>query len=556
MDALGATQDDAFIKGAESSGVLDRASIDRLTRAKAASQESAVVLAQQLGLIGEDELLNYLAAATGLPTTRANGVDLAAKTLLRGVNPAFLKRSRAFPFSSPDGEVAVAIADPFNRSAVEAIAFKIGRPVSCLIASAREIEAALSDGAPVVYGEIHDTKAANADFEALQDIASGAPVIKVVAGVIEDACARGASDIHFEPRETDLRVRARIDGRLCDLEPIHYSQMLAAISRLKIIAQMDIAESRLPQDGRAKTAVRGRDIDLRISTSPTLYGESVVVRILDRGAVSLDLAALGYAGANRVAFEEALKAPNGLVFVSGPTGSGKTTTLYAALLAINSPAKKIFTVEDPIEYRLKGVNQVQVNPKIGLTFASALRSLLRQDPDIMMVGEIRDAETAQIAVQAALTGHLVLATIHTNSAAATVTRLVDMGVDDYLIESCAGAFVAQRLVGLLCRQCAARAPAPKAIFERFGLSCDDYPTVGKAVGCPHCRSTGYSGRTTISEVIRVTREVADAILRREAAAEIEKIAVAQGMRTMAQDGMVKAAEGVTTIEEVLRAVRT
>lgn len=537
--------------------MLDQASLDRLHRAKGASKESSTILVQQLGLLGEDELLKFLSTITKLSTTKQLGLKLSAETCLPGFNKRFLKSARMFPLELADGRAAVAMADPFNIAAAEAIAYKLEKPVVRLIASLSEVDAALQDFAP----DANTAKAPNAqvsaaDLEALQDLASGAPVIKTVSGIIEKACALGASDIHFEPTETDLRVRMRINGDLQDMEPINYSLKLAAISRLKILARMDIAETRLPQDGRAKAAVRGKDIDLRVSSAPTLHGESIVIRILDRSAMKLDLAALGFSENNRLALEGALSAPNGLVFVSGPTGSGKTTTLYAALLKLNQSTRKIFTVEDPVEYRLAGVNQVQVNPKIGLTFASALRSLLRQDPDIMMVGEIRDGETAQIAVQAALTGHLVLATIHTNSAAATVTRLIDMGVEDYLIASCAGGFAAQRLVGTLCRKCAGSAPAPAKIFERFDVSLNERTTVGRAVGCPDCRGTGYSGRTTVSEIIRVTRDIEEAIARRATAAEIEQIAIAQGARMMIQDGLDKALSGVTSIEEVLRAVRT
>ena len=554
MNVEAGTKSDAFLDAAGAAGVLDRASLERLARAREASRDSSVVLAQHLGLISEEDLLELLSTATGLPTTRSSGIDLKTRSVFPGINRSFLRKSRTFPFETPDGQLAVAIADPFDKSAADAISYKLDRPVSRLIASAREIESALAERSSDDVSDAGDARASRADVDALLDRASGAPVVRAINTAIEDACASGASDIHFEPTETDLRIRFRIDGALRDVAPIPYAQKQAATSRLKILAQLDIAETRLPQDGRAKAVVRGRNVDLRISTAPTLFGESVVVRILDRHAVALDLEALGFDAQNRRALESALAAPNGLVFVSGPTGSGKTTTLYAALTAINSPSKKVFTVEDPVEYRLAGVNQVQVNPKIGLTFASALRSLLRQDPDIMMVGEIRDSETAQIAVQAALTGHLVLATIHTNSAAATVTRLLDMGVEDYLIASCAGALIAQRLVGLLCPKCVERGPAPRALFERFGLTADDFPTTGRAVGCPHCRSTGYAGRTTINEVILVTREIADAIGRRASASEIEEAAIRQGMRTMAQDGLIKAAAGLTSVEEVMRAV--
>lgn len=548
---------DPFATALGEHGMLDQASLDRLIRAKGASKESSTILVQQLGLLGEDELLKFLSTITKLSTTKQLGLKLSAETCLPGFNKRFLKGARVFPLELADGRTAVAMVDPFNISAAEAIAYKLEKPVVRLIASLSEVDAALQDFAPdAETAKAPNAQVSAADLEALQDLASGAPVIKTVSAIIEKACALGASDIHFEPTETDLRVRMRINGDLQDMEPIHYSLKLAALSRLKILARMDIAETRLPQDGRAKAAVRGKDIDLRVSSAPTLHGESIVIRILDRSAMKLDLAALGFSENNRLALESALSAPNGLVFVSGPTGSGKTTTLYAALLKLNQSTRKIFTVEDPVEYRLAGVNQVQVNPKIGLTFASALRSLLRQDPDIMMVGEIRDAETAQIAVQAALTGHLVLATIHTNSAAATVTRLIDMGVEDYLIASCAGGFAAQRLVGTLCRKCAESAPAPTKIFERFGVTIDARSTVGRAVGCPDCRGTGYSGRTTVSEIIRVTREIEEAISRRAAAAEIEEIAISQGARMMIQDGLDKALSGVTSIEEVLRAVRT
>lgn len=547
---------DQFISILIDSGLVDQPSIDRLLRAKGASNESSVILVQQLGLIAEDELVRFLAETTGLDASRTLGLQLVPSADIDRFNRKFLKTARIVPVELADGRAAIAMADPFNEAVAEAVAYKLEKPLVRLIAAVSEIDAALAEP----HGDIASdppgsASASSADIEALQDLASGAPVIRLVSSIIEKASALGASDIHFEPTETGLRVRMRVNGALQDADPIHYSLRLAALSRLKVLARLDIAETRLPQDGRAKVAVRGRDIDLRVSTAPTLHGESIVIRLLDRGSVSLDLKALGFSGENRRAIEAALALPNGLVFVSGPTGSGKTTTLYAALLKLNDPARKVFSVEDPVEYRINGVNQVQVNPKIGLTFASALRSLLRQDPDIMMVGEIRDPETAEIAVQAALTGHLVLATIHTNSAAATVTRLLDMGVEDYLIASCAGAFIAQRLVGVLCRNCAGRAPAPFKILERYGIAAAPDATVGRAAGCAGCRGTGFSGRTTISEIIRVTPEIEDAIARRAGSAEIERIAALQGMRTMAQDGLAKAIEGVTSVEEVLRAVK-
>lgn len=547
---------DAFIAALKEKGLLDQSSVDRLNRARGASSVSSIILIQQLGLVAEDELVRVLCDVTGLDPARKYGDRLSPGDDASRLSAKFLKNIRAVPLDLPNGRLGLAMADPLDDAAAEAIAYKLERPLIRLVAAVSEIDAALAEPRETPTAETaHDGAPSAADLEALQDLASGAPVIRLISAIIEKASVLKASDIHFEPTETHLRVRMRINGALQDMDPVHYSMRTAALSRLKVMARLDISETRLPQDGRAKIAVRGRDIDLRVSTAPTLHGESIVVRLLDRSSVALDLRALGFSDGARETFLAALAQPNGLVFVSGPTGSGKTTTLYAALLTLNDPKRKLFSVEDPVEYRIDGVNQVQVNPKIGLTFATALRSLLRQDPDVMMVGEIRDPETAEIAVQAALTGHLVLATIHTNSAAATVTRLLDMGVEDYLIGTCAAGFVAQRLVGTLCPSCADRAPAPVALLQRYGVELSPSARVGRAVGCPDCRGSGFAGRTTICEVIRVTPEIEEAIARRASAAEIEKLAISQGMRTMARDGLEKALAGITTVEEVLRAVR-
>lgn len=550
------TRADFIIDALKEKGLIDQSSVDRLSRAGAASNDAPIVLIQQLGLVAEDDLLRALCDATGLEPARKFGERLSPGADASRLSAKFLKNVRAVPLDLPDGRTGVAMADPFDDATAEAIAYKLEKPLVRLVAAVSEIDAALAEPREAAVSEtIRGGAPSAADLEALQDLASGAPVIRLISAIIEKASALKASDIHFEPTETQLRVRMRINGALQDMDPVHYSMRTAALSRLKVMARLDISETRLPQDGRAKIAVRGRDIDLRVSTAPTLHGESIVVRLLDRGSVALDLRALGFSDIARDAFLSALALPNGLIFVSGPTGSGKTTTLYAALLTLNDPRRKIFSVEDPVEYRIDGVNQVQVNPKIGLTFATALRSLLRQDPDVMMVGEIRDPETAEIAVQAALTGHLVLATIHTNSAAATITRLLDMGVEDYLIGTCAAAFVAQRLVGALCPSCADTAPAPAALLQRYGVELKAGARVGRAVGCSECRGSGFAGRMTICEVIRVTPEIEEAIARRASAAEIENLAISQGMRTMAQDGLEKALAGITTIEEVVRAVK-
>ena len=329
----------------------------------------------------------------------------------------------------------------------------------------------------------------------LEDMASEAPVIRLVHDLITRAVEAQASDIHIEPREDSVRVRYRIDGVLTTVETLPLSLRAAVTSRVKIMAHLNIAERRLPQDGRVKATVRGRPIDFRVSTMPTMLGESVVMRILDRSSVPLDFAPLGFRGAVLDGFMRLLAQPNGIILVTGPTGSGKTTTLYTALHLLNKAESKLFTVEDPIEYQLAGINQIQVQPKIGLTFAHALRSILRQDPDIIMVGEIRDLETAQMAIQASLTGHLVLSTLHTNGAAASLTRLMDMGVDDYLLASTVTGILAQRLVRRLCTKCAAPETAPPPLIARRGDTHQDLSGLRRKVGCQACRNTGYQGRT-------------------------------------------------------------
>ena len=386
-------------------------------------------------------------------------------------------------------------------------------------------------------------------------MASEAPVIKLVQNLVVRAVEAQASDIHIEPREDSIRVRYRIDGVLHTVETLPLSVRAALSSRIKIMAQLNIAERRLPQDGRIKMTVRGHEIDLRVSTMPTMNGESVVLRILDRSSVALEFPALGFSGEGLAGFERLLQEPNGIILVTGPTGSGKTTTLYAALSQLNDSGRKLFTVEDPIEYQLAGVNQIQVNPKIGLTFATALRSILRQDPDIVMVGEIRDLETAEMAIRASLTGHLVLSTVHTNSAAATITRLLDMGVEDYLLASSLKGVLAQRLVRKLCPHCAVPGDVPPAILQRLARvasSTIDTRGVRSAKGCSQCRNTGFSGRTTIYELLPLTKDVKEVIVNSGAERAIDDMALRQGMTAMSHNGLEKVLSGETTIDEVLR----
>ncbi len=477
------------------------------------------------------------------------------------LGPAFLRHARAVPLAADSDTLVLAAADPLDPFTPSAVAAATGRRVRLEVAVPIELEAAMNRLYP--EGDGAETAAdgnlpLEDDADRLKDLASEAPVIRLVNVLITRAVETQASDIHIEPFEDRLRVRYRYDGVLHEAESPPRHLAAAITSRIKIMARLDIAERRMPQDGRIKMAVRGQDVDFRVSTIPSLHGETVVLRILDRAAVAFDYARLGLSPAVIRKLGSALELPNGIVLVTGPTGSGKTTTLYTGLLALNAVTRKIITVEDPIEFQLQGINQIQVRSQIGLTFASLLRSILRQDPDVIMVGEIRDGETAQIAVQAALTGHLVLSTLHTNSAAAAVTRLRDMGVEDYLLTAVLRGVMAQRLVRRLCPDCRQEAPAAPELVQRFGLDrrTNSRPIMlSHAAGCPACRQTGYRGRAAIAEFLEMGPEIERLIFSRADHSTIERAAVAGGMETMFDAGLAAALAGETTIEEVTRSIR-
>jgi general secretion pathway protein E len=388
-------------------------------------------------------------------------------------------------------------------------------------------------------------------------MASEVPVIRLVNQMLVRALESRASDVHIEPFENQLKVRYRIDGILQEVESPPRQLKAAVISRLKILAQLNIAERRLPQDGRIKTRLAGKDVDLRIATVPTLYGESVVIRLLERGQIFTQLDTLGFPPALLARFNEMILKPHGMILVTGPTGSGKTTTLYGALQKINDPGKKIITIEDPVEYQLSGVNQIHVKPQIGLSFANGLRSIVRQDPDVIMVGEIRDAETAEIAVQAALTGHLVFSTLHTNDAAGAISRLLEMGVQDYLLSSSLLGVLAQRLVRRLCPNCRKEVPFADmdGLAAELDLNDSTLRTVWEAGGCDACSGTGYLGRVGIFEFLPVTSEICKVIVQRADAGKIRSLAVQLGMRLLRDDGWDKVRQGVTALAEVLRVTR-
>jgi general secretion pathway protein E len=526
------------------------------------------VLLPKLGLVSERDLAEALSERLDLPLV--GSADFPEVPLLEErLSPRFLRESHVLPIAEAPEGVVLAMADPLDSYAIDALRLISGSDVVVCVAEPSELEAAIErlygqggGGLNRLVEEVGEEGEGaldlDLDVERLKDLASEAPVIRLVNHLISKAVEARASDVHIEAFENRLRVRYRIDGVLVEVDPPPSRFRAAIISRVKIMARLNIAERRLPQDGRIKLAIRGVPIDLRVSTIPTMHGEGVVLRILDRQGVELDFAALGVAGHNLEIYEEILDQPHGVFLVTGPTGSGKTTTLYAALVCLNKAEKKLLTVEDPIEYQLEGVNQIQVKPGIGLTFAHVLRSILRQDPDIIMIGEIRDVETAEIAVQAALTGHLVLSTLHTNDAAGTITRLLDMGVEDYLLTSTLSGVAAQRLVRRLCEDCRVQEPALPELVEQLGL--ERYGSGGesvlwRAVGCERCNGTGYRGRTGVMETLLVDDEIRRLILRRAESKELQRAALSAGMVSMYEDGIHKALSGVTTIEEVLRVTR-
>jgi general secretion pathway protein E len=544
-------------------GAVDRLVLDRAHRATQATAERFDHVLTKLGLLSDADLaLAYskylsipIALATEMPTEPVLGDILSAD---------FVRRNKVLPLSSDKSDLVIALVDPFNHEPVRALAFLTSLTVIPRILAPAEFDKlfeTLYVGSSKNVAGGDPTGAADAseiDIQRLRDIASEAPVIRLVNQLIASAVETGASDIHIEPNAETLLVRHRIDGLLRTAQLLKLGLRAAVTSRIKIMAKLDIAERRLPQDGRVKIAVRGVDIDFRISTIPTVFGESVVMRILDRSRVELDFSSLGFDKQQITSFEDFLSRANGIILVTGPTGSGKTTTLYTMLKMLNRVEHKVFTVEDPIEYQLTGINQVQVQPAIGLSFPHALRSILRQDPDIIMIGEIRDLETARIAIQAALTGHLVLSTLHTNSAAATITRLIDMGLENYLLASTIKGIIAQRLVRRLCPACSMldeREDAWIGELTRTARGLDTRPNLRRAQGCRACNGTGFSGRTTIAEVMPITSAMHRLIVSNVSDADIEVAARDAGMATMYESGISKAWRGETTVDEVLRATR-
>lgn len=547
-------------------GKLDRSALERAQRIRNSSNEGLDRLLPKLGLATERDVAQAIADHLQLPLVTARSFP-DAPLLENKVSPRFLRETGILPLSDDEEGLVVAMANPQNAYALDAMRLISGREVHPRVAIPAELESAIErlyarDSAPFGQGieEVSEwgEDSVEYDVERLKDLASEAPVIRIVNQLITKAVEARASDVHIEPFENTLRIRYRIDGILEEKEAPPYRLVAAIVSRIKIIARLNIAERRLPQDGRTKLIVHGTPVDLRVSTMPTMHGESVVLRILDNQAATLDFEGLGIRGKNLERYLEVLQRPHGVVLVTGPTGSGKTTTLYASLLQINDSSKKIVTVEDPIEYQLDGINQIQVKPGIGLDFANVLRSILRHDPDIILIGEIRDVETAEIAIQAALTGHLVLSTLHTNNAASAVTRLRDMGIEEYLLTSTLSGVAAQRLVRTLCPHCREERPALPEIVKQLDLerhAAGGRVMLYRAEGCEKCNGSGYFGRTSIAEMLVITDPIRQLILRQTESMALHRAAVEAGMQTMFDDGIQKALAGITTIEEVLRVTR-
>ncbi|MBI5298948.1 MAG: type II secretion system ATPase GspE [Deltaproteobacteria bacterium] len=544
---------------------------DQLQQGLAVQREKGIKLGEalvQLKFLRTEDILKALSIQLGFPYESRIEVESIDPALVEHLPINYAKDNEVLPLKKEDGSIIIAMADPSNFNALDDLRLLFNSDVKPVIAGSYEIVNAINavynrttDKSEQVMSELDEQMEEIAeDFNEpvdLLDTSDEAPIIRLVNSLMFRAVKQKASDIHIEPFEKDLAVRFRIDGVLYDVMHPPKRAQNSIISRVKIMAGLNIAEKRIPQDGRIRIKIAGKDIDIRVSTIPTAFGESVVMRLLDKTSVLIDVETLGFIGKNLEYIRSVINKDHGIILVTGPTGSGKTTTLYSCLSKINSTELKIITVEDPVEYQLPGINQMQVNPKIDLTFATGLRAFLRQDPDVIMVGEIRDRETAEIAIQASLTGHLVLSTIHTNDAAATVTRLIDMGVEPFLVSSSVICIIAQRLIRSVCKDCARKYTPEEVELKKIGLTLEDLKgrQFYRPVGCPNCLETGYSGRTGIHEVMMIDDAIRAEIVKGSDASSIKKVAQAQGMKTIREDAAQKVLMGWTTVEEIMRATQ-
>ena len=540
-----------------------------LQEVKANNMHSGNYLGKTLadhGYIHTQTLLETLSAELRLPYIKRDQYPKSGLPVEGlSISDAFLKEKVIFPLQLKNETLTVAVFDPFDLYTIEDLKVSLGKNIRIVLSSEQDILKSIEtyygkgEGTAMdrMVGDINDEDMHSLDSqdestEHIRDMASEAPVIKLVNHIISEAIESRASDIHIEPFAEELILRYRIDGILHEFDPPPKRLSSAITTRIKIMAKLDISERRLPQDGRIKLQILGKDIDMRVSTLPTLYGESVVMRILDRGSLVLDLSQMGFPEKELKQLEALILKPYGKLLVTGPTGSGKTTTLYAALSKINTPDRKIITIEDPVEYQMRGINQIHVKSQIGLNFAGGLRSIVRQDPDVIMVGEIRDPETADISIQAALTGHLVFSTVHTNDAAGAITRLLDMGIENFLISSALLGVLAQRLVRVICPNCKEETPLPPALRAEIGILENEEVKVYHGKGCKNCSQTGFRGRCGIYELLIIDDELRELILKKATAQTICDQARQAGMRTLREDGWDKVVKGITTVEEILR----
>jgi type IV pilus assembly protein PilB len=543
-------------------GLLEQDQLDRALDEHRNTPKSLGRVLIDLGYIRERDLVRALAEQVGLEF-----VDLTEYRIDPGIATlipeAICRRYRALAIGERDGKLLVAMSDPANVYALDDIRTITGRDVQPVVATANDVEQAIAkftgmgDQVEALASEAVEALEREEDLSDVEAAVEDAPIVKLVQAIMTQAVTDRASDVHIEPTEKDVRVRFRVDGVLHEVMHSPKSIQGGLISRLKVMADLNIAEKRVPQDGRVSIRVGSRQLDLRLATLPTVFGEKIVIRILDKSNALLKLSDLGFQEHAFKRYEEAFRKPYGAILVTGPTGSGKSTTLYATLNIVNSVDKHIVTVEDPVEYRLPGVNQIQVNPKAGLTFASALRSILRADPDIILIGEIRDRETAMIAVESALTGHLVLSSLHTNDAPSAISRLTEMEVETFLVASAVDVVVAQRLARLLCEKCREPHMAnPEELIEAgFDPANHTQGQFFRAMGCTACSNTGYRGRFGLYEVMPMTEEIERLTVERASSNAIRDVAIEQGMRTLRDDGLEKAAAGLTSIEEIARVVK-
>jgi type II secretion system protein E len=545
-------------------GKLDADDLELALREHHKTGERVGTILVKMGLVAEEDVLRALAEQLQLPFVKISECQIA-KEVIEKIPAKLVNHYHLVPLEQANGAIRVAVSDPLDMHMLDDLRLLLKLEIEPVVAAPKDIDDAIKRyygiGAATMEELMEDRGAettidVDRSIEDIDEMAEDASIVRFVNQVIAEAMADRATDIHVEPFEQELRIRYRIDGMLYEatIPPSIKRFQSAIISRLKIMADMNIAERRLPQDGKIKVKMQDKDYDLRVSTLPTPYGESISIRILSRDSELISLDRLGLDEHNLIILRRMIQKPHGIVFVTGPTGSGKSTTLYASLTEINTVDKKILTVEDPIEYRISGVTQVQVNPQIDLNFARVLRTMLRQDPDVIMVGETRDPETAQAAIRAALTGHLVFSTLHTNDAAGAVSRLLDMGIEPFLVASSVEGLIAQRLVRVLCGECKATfTPGPEILARLKGNRLD---SVGadfmRSTGCERCRYTGFRGRTAIYEIIKVDEELKQMIVARRPSNEIKQSALGAGMRTIREDGWIKVRAGITTIDEVLR----